>query len=199
MSNENHNSNNSGLGAGSIFALAVTVAAVIIAGVYVAKYSGLDSESYYESSAVAEEIAALGGGTPGEEEVVVYDPVKEGKKLYTANCMACHQATGLGITGAFPPLAESEWVTGNPERTIRVILSGLTGKVTVKGVDYNSTMTAIGAALSDKQIAEIVTYIRQDFGNASAAVDESLVATVREASSDHSGAWTEDELAPWAN
>ncbi len=199
MSTENNNSNNSGLGAGSLFALAVTVASVVVAGVYILKYSGADSEAYYETAAVAEEIAALGGGSSdGAEEVVVYDPAKEGKKLYAASCMACHQATGAGIPGAFPPLAESEWVNGNPERIIRVVLSGLQGKVTVKGAEYNSFMAALGAGLSDKQIAEIITYIRQDFGNASGPVEESLVAEVRAKDGGHA-TWTEAELAPWAD
>ncbi len=131
--------------------------------------------------------------------VVIIDSIAEGKKHYTQYCMACHQTSGLGIEGAFPPLIKNEWVSGNPERTIRVILNGLMGKLTVAGTEYNSLMVPFADSLSDKQIAEILTYIRQDFGNSSGAVDESLVAAVRAEVGSRELSWTQEELAAWAN
>jgi len=70
-------------------------------------------------------------------------------------CAACHQATGQGIPGVFPPLAGSEWVLGPVENLIKIQLRGLQGEITVKGVKYNSVMPP-NAAMSDDQIAEVL-------------------------------------------
>src|SRR5688572_11857628 len=95
------------------------------------------------------------GGERGPFPAMVYSPYEryadipkpkggaaEGAKLYNLYCSVCHQGTGLGLPGQFPPLAGSEWViTENPERPIRIVLDGLTGPITVKGVPFNNTMT----------------------------------------------------------
>ncbi len=100
-----------------------------------------------------------------------------GKAIY-ATCSACHQPTGAGIPGAFPPLAESEWVNGPVENLIRIQLRGLMGEITVKGVKYNSVMPP-NAAMTDKQIADVLTYVRSNFGNKSGAVTEDQVKALR--------------------
>lgn len=102
---------------------------------------------------------------------------EDGKALY-ATCAACHQAEGQGIPGAFPPLAESEWVNGPVENLIRIQLRGLTGPITVKGVEYNSVMPA-QAQQSDEQIAAVLTYIRSSFGNDSGPVTADQVKALR--------------------
>ena len=106
-------------------------------------------------------------------------PVAEhpGKAVY-ATCTACHQATGLGLPGVFPPLAESEWVNGPAENLIRIQLRGLIGKITVKGVEYNSAMPA-NAAMTDQQIADVLTYVRSNFGNKAEAVTPEQVKALR--------------------
>jgi mono/diheme cytochrome c family protein len=101
----------------------------------------------------------------------------DGKALY-ATCMACHQANGQGIPGAFPPLAESEWVNGPAENLIRIQLRGLMGPITVKGVEYNSVMPA-NAAMSDEEIAAVLTYVRSNFGNTSGPVTAEQVKALR--------------------
>ncbi len=100
-----------------------------------------------------------------------------GKATY-AICSACHQATGLGIPNAFPPLAGSEWVNGPAENLIRIQLRGLKGEITVKGQKFNSIMPA-NANLSDEQIASVLTYVRSNFGNKASAVTPEMVKALR--------------------
>lgn len=101
--------------------------------------------------------------------------------VYTTYCRTCHQSNGLGDGSRFPPVAESEWVTGDKTRLIDVILDGLTGPITVKGVSYNEAMPAHGSILNDEQVAEVLTYIRQNFGNNASAITPEEVAAVRKA------------------
>ena len=173
----------------------------IISGLYLGRYSGgFDSRQYWERNEIAEQIAALGGGlADGSEESaeVVFDPVKEGMKIYQTICMACHQVNGQGLPGAFPPLAQSSWVEKNPAMLARIVLHGLYGPITVNGSDYNSVMAPLGAVLSDEQIALVLTYVRQEWGNAAGAVEADAVAQARSESSGRAAMWTVEELAPW--
>ncbi len=127
---------------------------------------------------------------------------EEGKTAYMANCAACHQPTGLGLPGAFPPLAGSDYLMADKERAISNVLKGLTGPVTVNGKQYNSVMPA-QFHLDDKTISEILTYVLNAWGNNGGTVSEDEVATARKklgAATDlstverHPGA-TEGELA----
>lgn len=108
------------------------------------------------------------------------DPAK-GQVLFLANCAACHQPTGLGVPGAFPPLAMSPWVTGSEERVIKAVIAGFAGEIEVKGVKYNGNMPSIGAGLKDAQVAHIITYIRSAWGNTAEPVMDAKVAEVRKA------------------
>jgi mono/diheme cytochrome c family protein len=116
----------------------------------------------------------------------VFEPdAAKGEKLFVANCASCHQATGLGLPGAFPPLAGSPWVAGTDERIIKIILAGLAGEVEVKGGKYNGNMPNIGAGLKDSQIANIATYVRSAWGNQAEPVMDTKVAEVRKALGAH--------------
>lgn len=95
-----------------------------------------------------------------------------------ATCAACHQPTGLGITGAFPPLAESEWVAGPIENLIRIQLRGLQGEIEVNGQKFNSVMPP-NATMSDDEIAEVLTYVRNAWGNEGSEVTPDMVAELR--------------------
>lgn len=95
-----------------------------------------------------------------------------------ATCVACHQATGLGIPNVFPPLAGSEWVNGPVENLIRIQLRGLMGPITVKGQAYNSVMPP-NSMMSDKDIAEVLTYVRSTWGNKASAVTPDMVKALR--------------------
>ena len=105
--------------------------------------------------------------------------IEEGEALYTLHCTACHQANGQGIPGAFPPLAGSDYPGYlDPAQHAGIIINGLQGSITVKGVAYNGMMTAFGQ-LSDLEIAAIATYERNSWGNDHGVVDPETVASAR--------------------
>ena len=96
------------------------------------------------------------------------DRMKAGAIVYTTNCMACHQQNGEGIAGAFPPLAKSDYLMADKARSIKIIKHGLDGAITVNGKSFASVMPALG--LSDEDIASVLTYVRNSFGNKGAPV-----------------------------
>ncbi len=104
----------------------------------------------------------------------------DGGAIFQGKCVACHQASGEGITGLFPPLAASEWVVGKPDVLANILLHGVSGKLTVKGVAYNGQMPHFKELLSDEEIAAVLTHIRSQWGNKSEAIDAKLIAEVRE-------------------
>ena len=143
------------------------------AGLYLTQNSGNFAPSAFDLKAPK---ASLAGGP------VVFEPdAAKGEKLFLANCAACHQATGLGVPGAFPPLVKSVWVTGSEDRLVKAILAGLAGEIEVNGVKYNGNMPNIGAGLKDAQIAHIATYVRQAWGNVAEPVMDTKVTEVRKA------------------
>lgn len=87
-----------------------------------------------------------------------------GKKLYEANCQVCHQATGLGLPGVFPPLAKSDYLMADKKRAIKTILHGMTGEIIVNGKKYTSAMPP-QPLLSDKEVADILNYVMNAWGN----------------------------------
>jgi nitrite reductase (NO-forming) len=89
--------------------------------------------------------------------------MKAGAIVFKQNCLACHQAGGEGIPNAFPPLAKSDYLMADKKRSIRIIRDGLQGEITVNGKKYNSVMPALG--LSQDDIANVLTYVRNSFGN----------------------------------
>ena len=106
-----------------------------------------------------------------------------GELVYNIYCRACHQTDGTGDGNRFPPVAGSEWVSGDKTRLIDVILNGLSGPIEVRGLPYNEAMPAHGSFLTDKEISEVSTYIRGNFGNNSGPVTEEEVAAVRKTTS----------------
>jgi mono/diheme cytochrome c family protein len=104
--------------------------------------------------------------------------VAGGEMLYEAYCAPCHQRKGKGDAMRFPPIAASSWVTGDKKKLIGVILNGLEGRIEVSGTVYNGTMPKHNF-LTDAEIAELLTYIRQNFGNNAGAVKEEEVRKVR--------------------
>lgn len=130
--------------------------------------------------------------------VQAQDALSRGQTVYMQVCFACHQPTGLGLPGMFPPLAGSDWVAAKkPDRMIRMVLHGLTGLVTINGKPFATPaplMPPQGAALSDTQIADVLTYVRDAYGNKASAVTPEQVAAIREAEKTRTAMWTEAEL-----
>jgi nitrite reductase (NO-forming)/hydroxylamine reductase len=104
--------------------------------------------------------------------------VESGKKVYEIACMACHQADGKGLPGAFPPLAGSDYLLGNKDRAVGVVVNGLQGEVVVNNVKFNSVMPAM-TQLSDQEIADALTFALNSWGNSGGAVAASQVAAER--------------------
>jgi mono/diheme cytochrome c family protein len=113
-------------------------------------------------------------------------PAVDGKQLYGAKCAACHQASGLGVAGVFPPLAGAEWVVGDEKVLVSILLHGLQGEIVVKGNTYKGVMPAFGT-LADDEIAAVLTYIRGDWGNQAAPVSAATVTAQREATKAQTG------------
>lgn len=114
-------------------------------------------------------------------------------------CVVCHQATGLGLPGTFPPLAGSEWATAaNAALPIRIVLKGLQGPVTVKNQRFNAAMPAYGTgqAMSNAEVAAVLTYIRGAWGNKASAVTDDDVEKERRATASRTTPWTASDLTP---
>lgn len=107
------------------------------------------------------------------------EQIKLGKALFDSNCLACHQANGQGVPNAFPPLAQSDYLNADPMRGVNAVLRGLSGKITVNGKEFNSVMPAV--ALNDDQIADVVTYVINSFGNKGGQITADQVAKARAA------------------
>src|SRR5579859_7671819 len=131
-------------------------------------------------------VAMDSGGEPGaarqkfQPESIRQSSV-DGAAIFAANCAVCHQAAGTGLPGVFPPLAGSNWVGGRDATLVQILLHGVQGALTVNGTTYNSAMPAFGSQLSDAQIAAVLTYIRGQWGNKAAAVNQTFVSAQRAA------------------
>ncbi|MBA3937396.1 MAG: c-type cytochrome [Planctomycetes bacterium] len=129
-------------------------------------------------------------------------------KLYTlgaavfareSHCTTCHQPTGAGLGGIYPPLVGSPWVVGNEERLIKVVLSGLWGPLQVNGTTYDPArgippMTAFRSILKDEEVAAVLTYVRNSWGNKAAPVLPATVGKVREATKAQTTFWKPEDL-----
>ena len=148
--------------------IAVTVLVVAVVG---ACSPSENQEATDPSTAVKPE-------APEAAPVEMSQLAQQGEAVYGQYCVACHQTDGQGMSGAFPPLTQTKWVEGEKAELIGVILNGLQGPITVKGEEYNNVM-ASHDFLSDEDIAAVLTYVRQSFGNNVSEVTPEEVANVR--------------------
>ncbi|NOR20277.1 MAG: c-type cytochrome [Xanthomonadales bacterium] len=119
----------------------------------------------------AAEVASANAPGKGER-------MTNGEKLFTANCAACHQADGAGLNGAFPPLAASDYIADDPMKAVHAVLNGLSGPITVNGKDYNAVMPNL-SYMSDSDVADVVTFIINSFGNKGGDINAAQVAAAR--------------------
>jgi glucose/arabinose dehydrogenase/mono/diheme cytochrome c family protein len=103
--------------------------------------------------------------------------INRGKLLYLQNCVICHQSSGQGSPGAFPPLAGSDFLVKNQEASILAVVQGLTGRINVNGTNYDGVMPPI--LLDDAKVADVLTFTRNAFGNAAGAITPEEVRRVR--------------------
>lgn len=121
-------------------------------------------------------VADLKGAAPAAPGAAV-----DGKALFAAHCVACHQATGKGLPGVFPPLDGSEWVQGDERVLANILLHGINGEITVAGASYSGAMPAFNQ-LSDAELAGLASYVRSSWSNQAAPVKEPVVAQERKTS-----------------
>lgn len=132
------------------------------------------------------EPVAQRGGPPEPEPV-------SGSQVYSARCASCHQSNGQGVSGAFPTLIGTSWVE-NKGQIIRILLHGMQGEVVVKGETYNGNMPAWGGILDDREIAAVITHVRQSWENDYDEVTANEVAGVRSATEGRTAPWSPEEL-----
>lgn len=135
------------------------------------------------------DLAATPGARAGAEKA-------DGAATYAARCAACHQASGQGLPGVFPPLAGSDWVNGKPELLASILLHGVQGRITVKGLAFDGAMPAFKDQLDDESLAAVASYARAQWGNAGAPIPAGTVASVRARTASRGTPWQGDaELA----
>jgi mono/diheme cytochrome c family protein len=156
--------------------LVVTLVLLYVGGIYFDRHSGWFDQQVYSPYANA---AMLDSYQPKSGAAAV---LAQGKKNYEAICGICHGPDGLGKSGQAPPLAGSEWVIAKGHnRLARIPLLGLNGPITIKGeqMSFPSGMAAMGAALSDADLAAVLTYIRSSWGNKAGEVTADDIKAVR--------------------
>lgn len=151
-------------------ALLVAVFMVLWAVIYILYTEPLDLSRYGDQRTRSE----LAGPAPAAPGAAV-----DGKAVFAAHCAACHQATGQGLAGVFPPLDGSEWVQGDTRVLANILLHGITGEITVKGTRFQGAMPSF-QQLSDAELAGVATYIRGGWSNKAEAVQPELFAKERE-------------------
>jgi mono/diheme cytochrome c family protein len=121
-----------------------------------------------------------------------------GQKIYFREglCVTCHQPDGKGLDPAFPTLEKSPWVTGDPDRLIKLTLYGLMGPMELNGKKYDGQvpMTPFGGMLNDAELAAVLTFVRNTFGNEAAPITAAQVAAVRKATAGRAAFYTVEEL-----
>lgn len=127
-------------------------------------------------------------------DVASKESIERGREIYPTICGACHQPHGRGQEGLAPPLLDSEWALGSEQRLIRIVLQGVRDAITVKGVRYELNMPALAEALDDRQIADVLSYVRREWGHTADPVEVETVRKVRMVESNREDSWTQGEL-----
>ncbi len=178
----------------SIWLIAVYGLAIFWGGAYLGRFSGSFSGDGLDFGN-APTMAKTAAGPGGAAQVAELGPAERGKKTFLANCATCHQATGQGVAGQYPPLVGSEYVVGSTRRLGMILLKGLEGPLMVKGQMYGSAvMQPWEKTLNDQKIADVLTYIRQEWGNTASPVAAEGIAGLRKELAGHPGSYHEGDL-----
>jgi len=150
-------------------------------------YSGKEVDEVYLGSAGSPGDRRVAGLEAKMKSAIATDPkiagltkeilIEKGKRVYAQTCFACHQGNGQGLPGVFPPLAKSDYLMADKDRAIRGIIKGQSGPITVNGVAFNGVMPPV--MINDEQIAQVLTYVRNEWGNQGDVVTVDEVRRVR--------------------
>ena len=150
-------------------------------------YSGKEVDETYLGSAILSQDSTVEDLEKKKRDAISADPkiaglskeilMEKGKRVYTQTCFACHMANGEGMPGVFPPLAKSDYLMADKDRAIRAVIKGLAGPIKVNEKDYNGVMPPV--TLSDEQVSQVLTYVRNEWGNTGEIVTADEVRKVR--------------------
>jgi mono/diheme cytochrome c family protein len=172
-----------------IWIFALTLVLIYLSAVYFDHHSGWFDPKVYSPYANADELESY---QPKSGAAAM---LARGKQVYEQVCGLCHGPDGLGKPGQAPPLAGSEFVNAKGiQRLVHIPLTGVAGDIKVQGKDWNLSMAAMGAALSDSDLASVLTYIRSSWGNKAEAVTADDVAKIRAIVSKSPAAMSGDQL-----
>jgi nitrite reductase (NO-forming) len=139
-------------------------------------YSGREIDETYLGGRSREATQALARADAAGDTLEAQ--IARGRAVYLGLCSTCHQLDGQGLPSVFPPLAKSDYLMADAERSIRIVLAGQSGPIEVNGVTYDNVMPPL-ANLTDHEIADVLTYVRNSFGNEGAPIEDAAVAAVR--------------------
>jgi len=140
-----------------------------------AVYSGKITDEVYRPEGAA--VQAVGAAPKPVEAKTKAEKLQFGERIFSSICTACHQPSGLGIPGVFPPLAGSDFLNADKQRALHILLNGLQGEVTVNGKKFNNVMPRLD--LSDEDIANVLTFVYSSWGNSGKEVSPAEVAAAR--------------------
>ena len=150
-------------------------------------YSGKEVDETYLGSAILSQDSTVEDLERKKREAISADPkiaglskeilMEKGKRVFTQTCFACHQMNGEGIPGVFPPLAKSDFHMADKNHAITTVIKGLSGPIKVNGKDFNGVMPPV--AINDEQVAQVLTYVRNEWGNTGDIVTVDEVRKVR--------------------
>ena len=149
----------------------ITLAVVIFGVVYIVLSEPFGAVELGDRRTVADLRAPAAGAAAA---------AADGKQVFTANCVACHQATGKGLPGVFPPLDGSEWVAGDERTVVNILLHGVSGELTVMGNSFKGAMPSF-QQLSDAELAAVASYVRSEWSNKAGPIKTELFAAERKA------------------
>jgi mono/diheme cytochrome c family protein len=180
----------------SLWLIAIYGLAIFFGGAYLGRYSGNFSGDGLDPLGGAPRTTKNGPHNPNEGPIAEMTSAERGKKIFSANCAVCHQPSGVGApVQGYPPLAGSEYVNGGTRRLGMIVLKGLQGPLTVKGQTFGSAvMQPWDKTLTDAKIADVLTFIRQEWGNKGGPVTPEGIAALRKELASHPDSFTEPDL-----
>ena len=151
--------------------------------VYLGSQAPEGEASRKETARIQEELRKETEQNPRIRALTKEMRIQKGKQLYLEKCSACHQPTGLGLAPIFPPLAKSDYLMHDKERSIKNVINGLSDRITVNGVTYNAPGAPPSVMppniLTDEEVASILTFVRNSWGNKGDMVTPEEVAKIR--------------------
>jgi nitrite reductase (NO-forming) len=146
--------------------------------VYLGRQAAAGSEADRQVAALQAQMKEAIKSDPKISNLTKEIQVAKGKGVFMQTCFVCHQVSGEGIPGQIPPLAKSDFLMADKERSIRFVLQGQSGEITVNGKKFNAIMAPLNY-LSDDDVANVLTYVRNSFGNSGDAVKAEEVRRIR--------------------